>query len=143
MTFLMMLLAGCGVSKADHERLERKVAALEKKVRAMDRGAARSPKLARSPRGRKPRAGGNAGQREARPRGTVAVEGDAVGVFVASKRHRLPVPGEIREGTFTALATFEAGQSPVEIGPITIEAEKTTTITCRKEMKRCQVSAPE
>lgn len=145
---ILLMLTACGVSQSEHDALKRQVAAMEKRVRAMEtRGGGNLSRVAKGGKGAKAGKGGKARARTSPaaglPRGNVAVAGNAASVFVVSDRHRLVAPGEIPAGTFAVTAVFAAGEPPEKIGPITIEAGKTTTVTCAVDSRRCVISDPE
>lgn len=120
----LVVLAGCGVTQAEHENLILRVKALENRVAVVE--GRREPD----------------GSEKKLPKGNVSVEGDAVRVYVRHKKHRYPVPGAVPPGNYSIRAVFQDGSPPVVSGRASVVAGKTTKISCVRADRRCTADAP-
>lgn len=135
--FTSMLLSGCGASQAEMDNLKRRISTLERRVRSLEGGPAKAKSKVKSKRGRGKAKAKNKVPAEPGAQGSVDIAGDALRVFVAGPRKRLPVPGIVPAGSYEILATFQEDKAPIVAGKVTLAADAKVLITCEAAQSRC------
>lgn len=135
------LLGGCGSASQDEkiEELSRKVATLEKRVKAAEGGK-------KGAKGKAAKGKSKAGKTKAPPAGPkarVEVAGDATKVLLTNGKRKFTLPGDVPVGEYTVLAAFEESAQPAQAGAATVTEGKTTTLTCTTASKACTAAAAE
>jgi hypothetical protein len=132
----ILLLSACGASQAEVDALNKRVAALERQVRA-ENGPMRGKVKMKAKAKAKMKAAN-----PARPTGSVEVSGDVGRVFVAGDGGRLPVPGAVPAGSYLVLATFAEGAAPVKAGSVDVVAGQVSRLVCQAANQTCVTDAP-
>ena len=73
--------------------------------------------------------------------GMVELKGDAVGVELKAETETYPVPGPVPPGEYTAIATFEGYDAPIDAGMVTIPAGP-VTLKCVSNYESCRIPKP-
>lgn len=133
-TWMLLMGVGCGPSQAEVDNLERRVNALERRLRAVEGGE--PPKARRGGRKR----GAAAPARPAPvPSGPVRIDvlGDAKQVLLGARERTIPIPGQVPPGTYAVLASFADGEEPGKAGSVEITGPGPVTVTCATATRRC------
>lgn len=130
-------LGGCSAAGQDEklEELSRKVATLEKRLKAVEGGKKGKGKAAKG----KSKAGKTKTKAPVPvgPKAKVEVAGDATKVLLTNGKRKFTLPGDVPVGEYTVLASFEESAQPAEAGTATVTEGKVTTLTCTLAEKAC------
>jgi hypothetical protein len=145
----LVVLAGCKAADDSEvtvqSPLETRVVQLEKRVKTLEK---RLTELKQTAAKKKPdHEKEKEKDREKRkkdevtgPAGTVNVEGDAKRVLLTADKKRVSLPGAVGEGEYTIMAAF-GEEKPIEVGALTVVADKIFTVTCDAKLKTCTVGS--
>jgi hypothetical protein len=131
----LLPFAGCGASQTQVDKLENRIATLEKRVRQLEGGGGRVPAKAKKRRRRGKARRGNAANDGGV--GAIEVAGDAVKVALEQGDKVLAVPGKVPAGEYAILAAFAADEEMVKAGSLEVDADGSMLVDCRSKEMAC------
>lgn len=135
------LLTGCaGTAQQEKvDELTKKVATLEKRVKALESGKGKKAPKGKAPAKGKSKAApkGAKGKTATGPATEVKASGDAKKVLLTDGKRKFPVPGKVPAGEYSILASFEETAQPAQSGTLTV-TDQPVTIQCVAADKACK-----